>query len=156
MAGMQVTSPDGAHWRVRRRWLDRPLPDLRKRFREYREENSGDGMLDGFFYIDFADSIWAGIAFAVLVALVVFLLLPLIGLALELILLIALLGVGLVARVIFRRPWTVEAVELDKGGRSASYAVKGWRRSGRAVAEIATAVEISGPPDRIAAGIKLR
>lgn len=150
-----MTSPDGARWRVRRRWLDHPLPDLRKRFSEYREENSGEGMLDGFWFIDTGDSPWIGIAMAVGVILLVFLLLPLIGVAIELILLVLLLGSSLAGRVVMRRPWTVEAQNLDAAERSASYAVKGWQRAGRAAAEIATAIEASSPPDRIAEGIKL-
>ena len=150
-----MTSPDGTRWHVRRHWLDRPLPDLRKRFKEYRQENTGEGMLDGFWFIDTGDSPWVGIALAIGVIVLVFVLLPLIGVAIELILLVLLLGSGLVGRVVLRRPWTVEAQNLDDERLSASYAVKGWQRSGRAAKEIATAIELSGPPDRIAEGIKL-
>ncbi len=150
-----MTSPDGTRWRVRRRWLNRPLPDLRKRFKEYREENTGEGVLDGAWAIGAGDSPWVGIAIAVGVILLVFLLLPLIGVAIELILLVLLLGSGLIGRVVLRRPWTVEAQSLDDGRRSASYAVKGWQRSSRAATEIATAIELSAPPDHIAEGIKL-
>ena len=155
MGGKQATAPDGTRWRVRRRWLDRPLPDLRKRLNEYREENTGEGMLDGFWYIGTGDSPWVGIAIAVGVILLVFLVLPLIGIAIELILIVLLLGSGLVGRVVLRRPWTVEARNLDAPERTASYAVKGWQRSGRAATEIATAIELSAPPARIAEGIKL-
>jgi hypothetical protein len=82
-------------------------------------------------------------------------LLPLIGLALELILVVLLLGSGLVGRLLLRRPWTIEAQDLGAEQRPASYAVKGWGRSGRAVEEIATAIELSAPPKRIAEGIRL-
>jgi hypothetical protein len=139
---------------VRRRWLDRPLPDVSRRFREYRKDNPGEGLLDGFL-IDLGDSVWAAIAFAVFVALVVVVLLPLIGVALELILIAFLLGSGLVGRLVLRRPWTVEAENLDDSRGSTSYAVKGWRRSGRATIEIASTISASGPPERIAEGIKL-
>jgi hypothetical protein len=156
MGRVSVTSPDGERWQVRRRWLDRPLPDLRRRFRQYREEaKDSDGSLDAFWVIDVADSLWVGIALAVVVILIVFLLLPLIGVALELILLLALLGSGIVGRVVLRRPWTVEAANLGDEMQSAAYAVKGWRRSGRAVDEIATAIQAAGPPAHIAEGIKV-
>ena len=155
MGGIQVTSPDGARWQVRRRWLDRPLPDLRRRFREYREEGSGGDVLDSFWFVDFADSVWVGIVLAILVVLVAFVLLPLIGVALELTLLILLLGSGLIGRVVLRRPWTVEAVNLEDSRRSAAYAIKGWRRSGRAVTEITTAISAAGPPELIAEGVKV-
>jgi hypothetical protein len=92
---------------------------------------------------------------AFFVAILVVVLLPLIGLALELILVVLLLGSGLVGRLLLRRPWTIEAQALGAEQRSVSYAVKGWGRSGRAVEEIATAIETSAPPDRITKGIKL-
>lgn len=155
MGGKSVTAPDGSQWQVRRRWLDRPLPDVRRRFREYRESNAGDSLLDGAWSIDFADSIWASIALALFLVLVVIVLLPLLGIALELILLLLLLGSGLVGRVVLRRPWTVEAVNLEDKERSASYAIKGWNRSGRAIAEIATAIRAAGPPQQIAEGVKV-
>ena len=150
-----MTSPDGTRWRVRRRWLDRPLPDLRRRLREYREEGMSDEALDGLMVVDLADSIWLGALLAGLVVLIAFVLLPLIGVAIELILLVLLLGSGLIGRVVLRRPWTVEAKNLDNEGLSASYAVKGWQRSGQAATEIATAIEASAPPERIAEGVKL-
>jgi hypothetical protein len=155
MGGRQATAPDGTRWRVRRRWLDRPLPDLRKRFNEYRRENSGDLLFDASWGVDFGDSVWASLALAFFVAILVVVLLPLIGLALELILVVLLLGSGLVGRLLLRRPWSIEAQDLGGEQRPASYAVKGWGRSGRAVEEIATAIETSAPPDRIAEGIRL-
>lgn len=155
MGGREVTSPDGARWRVRRRWLDRPLPDLRRRFREYREENSGDILIDASWGVDFGDSVWASLALAFFFVVLIVVLLPLIGLALELILVLLLLGSGLVGRLLLRRPWTVEARNLEVEQHSASYAVKGWARSGRAVEEIATAIRASAPPERISEGIRL-
>jgi hypothetical protein len=122
--------------------------------REYREEGMSDGVLDGLMVIDLADNLWVGALMAALVVLIAFVFLPLIGVALELILLALLIGSGLVGRVVLRRPWTVEAQNLDDGD-STSYAVKGWQRSGRAAADIASAIEISGPPERIAEGVKL-
>jgi hypothetical protein len=153
---MSVTSPDGHRWQVRRRWLDRPLPDLRRRFREYREEmDRGDNALDAFLAIDLADSVWAGVLLAAGLVLIVFVLLPLLGVALELILLFALLSSGIVGRVVLRRPWIIEAKDLDDGDRSLTYAVKGWRRSGRAAADVAASIEAAGPPERIAEGVKV-
>jgi hypothetical protein len=155
MGGTRVTSPDGVRWQVRRRWLDRPLPDLRRRFREYREEGTSDNALDAFLVVDLADSVWVGVVLAIVVALIAFVLLPLVGVALELILLVALLGSGIVGRMVLRRPWTIEAVSFGDGARSAAYAVKGWRRSGRAMVEICAAIRVAGPPERIAEGVKV-
>lgn len=95
----------------------------------------------------FADSsIAVGVALALAFALVVFVVLPLIGLALELILLVAILGFGLIGRLIFRRPWIIEAINLDHPQRSAEFGVRGWGESGRAVAQLSAAIRVSGVP----------
>jgi hypothetical protein len=154
--GQVVTSPDGQRWRVRRRWMDRGVPKLRSRFRKSREESRGDGILDGLFLPDVFDGGLAGLAILVVAAaiaiVVVVVLLPLIGLVLELLLLLLLLSSGVFGRVVLGRPWTVEAIDLDDGERSVAYAVKGFRRAGQAVEELANAVAADGPPERLTAG----
>ena len=72
------------------------------------------------------DSIPLAIGIAIGVALLVFILLPLIGVALEIVLLLMLLSSGIVGRVLLRRPWKIEAVNLGHPQRSAAFAVKGW------------------------------
>ena len=148
-----VTSPDGERWRIRRRWMDRGLPNVRKRFGKDREEATGLDALDAFSALDvIGDAGWAGLAIGVAVLLLVVILLPLLGVALELILLLLLFSSGLAGRVVLGRPWTVEAIDLDDGKRSVAYAVKGFRRASHAVDELATAIAASGPPERLAAG----
>lgn len=75
-----------------------------------------------------------------------------IGLVLELLLLVLLLGSGIFGRVVLGRPWTVEAIDLDDGERSVAYAVKGFDRAGQAVEELSTALAADGPPERLTAG----
>jgi hypothetical protein len=153
-----ITSPDGHHWRVGRRWLDRPLPDLRRRFRVNHDRVVDEGswfdglMIPDFDLLDFDDSPAAAIAIAIGALLLFLVLLPLIGVALELIVLLVLLWSGIVGRVLFGRPWVVVAANLDDPQRSAAFAVKGWRRSGQAMEELSRAISIDGPPESLISG----
>jgi hypothetical protein len=135
--------------------MDRQVPNVRSRLRESREEALGESALDAIGPLDFLDH--PGITIAVLVGAAVFflVLLPLLGIALELIVLLLILWSGIVGRVLLGRPWIVEAANLDDPGRSRAFAVKGWRGSGRAIEEIAAAISVSGPPEGISEGLSL-
>jgi hypothetical protein len=76
--------------------------------------------------------------------------LPLLGVALELIGIIVLLGSGLLGRVLLGRPWIVEAAKVGDLEERAAYAVKGWRQSSEALRQLRTAVTTSGRPDIVA------
>jgi hypothetical protein len=54
---------------------------------------------------------------------------------------LTLLGIG--ARVVFRRPWAVEAVAPD--GATHTWRVVGWQASGDAVDAVANALEHGNP-----------
>jgi 4-amino-4-deoxy-L-arabinose transferase-like glycosyltransferase len=95
------------------------------------------------------DSIPLAIGMAIGVALLVFFLLPLIGVALEIVLLLMLLSSGIIGRVLLRRPWTIEAANLSHPQRSAAFAVKGWRRSSRAIEELTRTIPVSGLPPQV-------
>jgi hypothetical protein len=140
-------APDGDRWLVRRRWLDRPLPDLRRRFRSRRDENLEDGVVEGLSFGDWADG-WPAIAITVAILLIVFVLLPLLGVALELIVLIFILCSGVVGRLFLGRPWIVEAIPGDGKGQSVAFPVKGWRRSGKAAADLAQQIALTGRPEQ--------
>jgi len=153
MPAQEVIAPDGERWRVRRRWSDRPLPRLRRG-----PLIAGDDAADALAWglpdaCTGADDFLAGIALAVVVVLatvlVVVVILPLLGLALELVLLVALFASGLFGRVFLHRPWTIEAVSLDRPDVSITFAVRGWRRSGRAVLDLAGAIQQRGLPERL-------
>ena len=130
--------------------MDRPLPDLRKRFRKVGKETSPIDAYDGFSALSvIADSGWAGLAIGLAVLLLIVVFLPLLGVALELIVLLLIFSSGIVGRIVFGRPWTVEAINVDDGERSVAFAVKGFRKAGRGVEELATALAAAGPPDRL-------
>lgn len=107
-----------------------------------------EGGLEALF-TGLGESIPLAIGAAIVVALLVLFLLPLIGIALEIAILIALLSSGIVGRVLLRRPWTVEAVNLTHPQRSVAFAAKGWRRSSRAIHELTTTIPVSGLPEQI-------
>jgi hypothetical protein len=143
--GQIVSSPDGDRWQVKRRWTNRPLPDLKRRWRgEDGDRAISAGLETAGFGLD--SSIVATIAAAVLVAVLVFVLWPLLGIAFELVLLFLLLTSGIVGRVFLRRPWIVEASNLDHPDRSATFGVTGWRRSGQAIEELARTIPATGLP----------
>lgn len=147
-----VTAPDGGGWRVRRRWLDRPAPNLRRSFRANRSEATEVGVLDGILGTpDLTDS-GASIALGIAVLLVILILLPLLGVALELIALLFLVFSGVVARVVFRRPWIVLADKLGDPEERVAFAVKGWRDSSAALRDLRTAIAATGPPERLTVG----
>ncbi|MEA2435316.1 MAG: hypothetical protein QOG54_2773 [Actinomycetota bacterium] len=89
----------------------------------------------------FGGSIGAIIGVFILIALFtigIALLLPAVVLFLELLLVIPLVIAGLLLRILFRRPWLIDAVGFAPDGDDhIVWAVVGYRRSSEAVAEIA-------------------
>jgi hypothetical protein len=146
-----LTSPDGDQWQVKRRWLDHPVPKIRRSMRGMNDEIAVEGGLEALAS-GIGDSIPVAIGVAIVVALFVLILLPLIGIAIEIAILVALLSSGIVGRVLLRRPWTVEAVNLDHPQQSAAFGVKGWRRSSGAIDELTRTIPVSGLPEKISEG----
>jgi hypothetical protein len=126
--------------------MDRPLPGLRHRFRAKRAESVGDVALDPFVALDVLDSPVAALVVAIAALLLFLILLPLIGFLFELLVVLLLVWSGIAARLVLGRPWIVEAVDLDNAERSTEFAVKGLRRSGRAIDELAQAIATDGTP----------
>lgn len=144
-----MTAPDGTQWRVRRRWLEQPQPDLRRRFKTNRKEAGESAEWLPFDGIDSPAALIAGV---VVVALIVLVVLPLLGVALELIGILIVLSSGLLGRVLLGRPWIVETVRVGDSEERAAFAVKGWRQSSEALRELRTALATTGPPQQITGG----
>lgn len=136
-----VTAVDGRVWRVRRRWLPRHH-GLARRWLERRRVKRGlspdaswwdvavlPGDLDDFFWLAV---IVAGIA------LLFFFGVPLVLAIVDLVIVLLLVVVGVLARVVLRRPWTVEATG---GDHVIERQVVGWRRAGEEVALLAHEIE---------------
>jgi len=142
-----VTSPDGRRWRVRRRWLERPFPSPRRLWRKNKDEASDA------WELGWGLEPLGGIGFVVLaVVAVVVVCVLLLSIALELLVIALVLGSGLFGRVVLRRPWVIEAVEVGEPEERVAFAVVGWRDSGRALDELRTAVASTGPPERLSLG----
>ena len=98
---------------------------------------------------DLGDDILVGIA--VIVGVIVFgllfwwLLLPLLLLVLDAVAVVVLLVAGIAGRVLFRRPWTVQASGGPGAARVAARVV-GWRASLRARDEMADRLRAGDPP----------
>lgn len=140
---MDVVAPDGRQWTVTRRWTPRWVgrgPRARlAAARQARAQRKGDNRLRWYDWLDiphFGDSPGAFLAVIVVVILLVVMILwglPLILSLIDVVLLAIAVLLSAIARVVFRRPWTVEAVASD--GERRTRQVVGWSASGRAVEE---------------------
>lgn len=150
-----VTAPNGERWRVGRRWLSKPPPKPWSRRERHGKDDEAEGAswLDAASFIDIGGDFLAGVVVALVVAAVialfVFAVVPLLGLAFELALLIGVFLSGLFSRVVLRHPWTIEAVSLDVPQRRVRFAVRGWRRSRRAISALAATIVATGPPSAL-------
>ena len=142
MAVRTVVDPEGRTWRVKRRWLSRSVS-----WRGPRDLTPpGPDLVDAGLLADDLGCLPAlgiVVTVAIAVALAVFFVLPAIVFAVELVLVLVLLLVGALARVLFRRPWTVEArVKGTNLGRE--WKVVGWRASGELVDQVTERVRTTG------------
>jgi hypothetical protein len=161
-----ATTPDGTAWTVRVVWQPR-WKALARRFggwrRKRRDSSSlldgvdvptgggggghhgGGGVLDSLFD-DIVIAIVVIIGLVVAGALFWWVLLPLLLLALDAIVVVVLLALAIPARVLLRRPWTVEAVRRAAGGGEwFATEVVGWREALRTRDEIADKIRLGYP-----------
>lgn len=139
-----MIAPDGAEWHVGRRWLtSRPRLD-RPRGREIASEslsNLGDiGNVD----------LGGGLLVATAALAFVLILIPVLFFGVELIILGTLLAAGVIARTLLRQPWVVEATSIDPltPGRRLEWRVRGWRKSGELIDQVASDLSAGREPDR--------
>ena len=106
----KVTGPDGRRWTLGRHWLPR-----RKRFKkadltDFGPDLPGFGGDDlGIFGVIIAAIV--GVILAIFLALLLF---NVVALAIELLIVIVVALVGVIGRVVFRRPWIVFARTKDQ------------------------------------------
>lgn len=163
MPGKQVvTAPNGERWQVGRRWLNKPPPKPWSRRKRRKKDDADDGagwLGPGDFLSvgdDFAAAIVLVLAVVAVIALLTFVVLPLLGLAFELALLIAVFTSGLFGRIVLGHPWTIEAVSVDDPQQRLRFAVRGWRRSQRAIGALAETIATTGPPSALPRRRRLR
>ncbi len=148
--GVKVLTEAGT-WHVRRRWAPRHLGSqtLWARFRQRfgrvgrRAADLGD-VADPGCVGDLAEGMVIAVMVVVVVAFVALVGIPLLIALGELVILVVVAVAGLVGRVLFRRPWTVDAV--SPSGDHRVWPVVGWRASGAARRFIAERIASSGHP----------
>ena len=130
-----VLAPDGRTWRVRRQWVPRLGQEtlwgrFRRRFgRTFRRTADLADFDPGC-----GEAIVEGLVVLVVVLVAIFVGIPFLIALLDVRLLLLLAVLALLARLLLRRPWIVEASADD--GRSITWRVRGWAESGRRCAEI--------------------
>jgi hypothetical protein len=134
-----VLAPDGRMWKVGRQWL--PFRVRLRREREVPElgEPSWGFNLDAF--ADFSlGGILFGLAVAILGALLLVVVWPVVALALEIVILVVVFLVALAGRLVLRRPWRIVARTRGSARSTLAWHVVGWRASGRVIEEVADAL----------------
>ena len=126
----RVNGPDGREWAVCRRWVP----------------HRWDPKLPGrpaFSHHPFTATTWE-----------VLFLIPLVGIvaaaiflgfaalfAIQFAILLTLIPITLIARVVFRRPWVVQASTDQSPAEARYWHVVGWNRSGEVIAEVSRSLE---------------
>ncbi|MGD9795829.1 MAG: hypothetical protein AB7V43_20370 [Acidimicrobiia bacterium] len=141
---MKVTDPRGTEWTIARRWLPRyEGRGLRERWRQHarrrssRERSSDSSWWDLLNVGDVGDSLSGFlIAIAVIIAalLLIFFGLPLLLALFDVVVVIVMAVVGVISRVVFRRPWSIDA--RSSTGERRSIEVVGLREGRRAIASL--------------------
>jgi hypothetical protein len=147
-----VTDPHGRSWDVGIRWLPRRPRWLgwgtrSRRERWARERGDGSSWLDDLALpLEFADDSLAGLVAVVALALLVFVIwfavIPIAVLVLDVLFVVVLAVGGVAARLLFGRPWIVEAVSE---GERVHWPVVGFGASRRAVRDAAEALAAGRP-----------
>ncbi len=138
-------------WTVKRRWIPRLGADslwqrFWRRFRRMfgRARESAD-VADGCG-ADLGSGIVAAIVVMAVLLVLAFVIFPAVVAIIDLALLLVLALGGLVARVVFRRPWLIDA--RDGTGRVLRWRVVGWRASARRVEDVRALLAAGTvPPD---------
>lgn len=144
-----VTTPAGDVWRVRRLWAPRLqgeslLARAWRRMGRARRVGRGIGESDPGCFMDFSDGLVVGLLVIAAVLLLIFFVIPLLAALVDVVILVVLTLLGIVARVLFRRPWVIEATTPARPRHT--WRVIGWRASGEAVDDIADALAHGHPP----------
>ena len=125
--------PDGSVWEIKRHWLS-----LRPRWRGGEWWDVPD-VGNPFELLD--DNPFAFVFGLVLLALLALFLFPVFAIVIEVAIAVVALTVTIGAKVLFRRPWIVEARTSAPPEHVLRWKVVGWRRSHEIMLEIRDAIE---------------
>ena len=87
------------------------------------------------------------LAAIVALVLIVFVLIPLFLFGLELLIVGLVLTAGTLSHLLLGRPWVIQAWTADPNGARYEWQIAGWRRSGAAIDQIATALAAGENPN---------
>ena len=141
-----VTTPSGDRWRVGRHWISRSLPRWRKM--STGKVGAGDVAEAAWWSIPTPDlgdvggldDFAAAIALIVAAVVVAVVLIPLLLFGIELIIVGFVVAGGILARGLLGRPWIVRAMPVGHASGALAWRVRGWRRSGRVIDEVAASL----------------
>ena len=159
---VKVTTPAGI-WAVRRRWAPRSFGQqtIRARFldrtRKVRRRTTElADIADPGCLPDIAEGIVVVLLIVAVVLFLIFVGIPLLIALGELLFIVVVAVVGVVGRVLLRRPWTVDAV--DPAGTRHAWSIVGWRSSRDARRFIADRIAATGsvPTDAEVSAADLR
>ena len=150
-AGVKVQSSAGV-WQVRRRWGPRHIGSQTvwarfwARTRKVRKRTADAADLpDPGCAPDVAEGVVVFIGLVLVVLFLIFIGIPFLVALGELVVILLLALAGVVGRVLFRRPWTVDAIGPD--GHHHVWSVVGWKASAAARAFVAARIiETGGAP----------
>jgi len=144
MAVMHVVDPSGTEWTVRRKWVHRRLR-WRGRGRSL-DFMDGADLVDAGADLPVVGVILGVVALVLLAIAAVLFIVPAVIFLVELLIVVAVVGVGLLGRMLFGRPWTVEAHQRH-ADHAYEWKVQGWRPSRDLVHSIAERLRTTGPPE---------
>ena len=160
MAAHGITTPQGATWTVRRRWVPRLGTEtlwgrFHRRFRRVfdRLRPKDVDIPDPGCLELLAEGFVAGLAILVALLVAVFVVVPLLVAVVDVAIVLLLAALGVLGRIVLRRPWVVEAVRAG-GDEVIRWHVVGWRASGEHRDRVAEYLASTGtvPPDGSATG----
>ena len=138
---------------VRRRWVPRLGAEslwgrFHRRFRHMIRRSGRTADVDLGCLEVLGEGFVVALAILAVALVVVFIAVPLVVAVVDVAIVLLLAAFGLVARVVLRRPWTIEARADD--GSHLSWRVVGWRRAGEHVATVSQLLAAGVvPPDAV-------
>lgn len=129
-----VVTPDGDTWKVGRRWL--PFRPRHDRFDVVESVDAGS-VAEGDDPLSFLLLFILSVVLWVVLTLVFAVVVAVIALVVEAVVAALVLVVAAAGRVVLRRPWTVVARCVKGLPRRHTWAIVGWRASGKMVDDVA-------------------
>ena len=143
MAAKTVVDPAGRTWKVRRRWIHRRVSWRGPKGHRALDVLDGADLAGEGAELPVVGVILFAIAALLVAVLAVAFVIPALIFVVEMALVLAAVGLGVLGRVLFRRPWTVEA-RVDGTTQGGEWKVTGWRASGDLLNSVADRLEATG------------